>query len=283
MQTDSPVFVFVHGFWHGAKSWDQVALGIEDAGFIAHSLDLPGAGEYAKFPHSFNSQPFDARAYSIEPSPNANVTQAERTNAVIQMIMSIDRPVILVGHSMGGATISDVAEQVPERIKAVIYVAAFMLRPGLEPLTLIRHDSMKGSIVPTLYMAEPTKVGALRVRLSDEDPDYRERVREAFFPEMSNEEIARMISHTHCDEPAQVLSHPSAVTAERFGKIERHYIRCLNDRCALIAGQDAMIDSMDEAMGNKTVTHALPAGHMPLYSHPQELVDILSTVAMAKR
>jgi pimeloyl-ACP methyl ester carboxylesterase len=41
-----------------------------------------------------------------------------------------DESVILVGHSFGGITISEVAEMVPDRIEALIYVAAYMPRSG---------------------------------------------------------------------------------------------------------------------------------------------------------
>ena len=50
--------------------------------------------------------------------------------AVIDLIKPLDHPVILVGHSMNGALISHVAEQIPEKIERLIYVTAFLLKDG---------------------------------------------------------------------------------------------------------------------------------------------------------
>ena len=39
----------------------------------------------------------------------------------------------MVGHSMGGLTISAVAEAVPEKLRALVYVTALMLPPHIPP------------------------------------------------------------------------------------------------------------------------------------------------------
>jgi pimeloyl-ACP methyl ester carboxylesterase len=60
------------------------------------------------------------------------VSQGDRTRAVVALIEKVareddDRPVVLVGHSLGGLTVSAVVEAIPERVCAVVYLAAFLL------------------------------------------------------------------------------------------------------------------------------------------------------------
>ena len=39
-------------------------------------------------------------------------------------------PVVLVGHSMGGATITGTGERVPDRIRLLIYLTGFLPQDG---------------------------------------------------------------------------------------------------------------------------------------------------------
>ena len=79
-------FLFVHGAWHNHQTWDRVLPLLTAQGYRARAIDLPGAGRNAKLPASFSQRPLDPAAFATEPSPNAGVTQAERTAAVIAEI-----------------------------------------------------------------------------------------------------------------------------------------------------------------------------------------------------
>jgi pimeloyl-ACP methyl ester carboxylesterase len=89
-----PAVVLVHGFWGGAAHWGKVILELDRRGF--HSL------------------------HAVENPLTSLADDAERTR---QMITQIDGPVLLVGHSYGGAVITE-AGDVPN-VVGLIYVAAF--------------------------------------------------------------------------------------------------------------------------------------------------------------
>jgi alpha-beta hydrolase superfamily lysophospholipase len=57
MSAAKPAFVFVHGAWHNSGSWQFVAPALESHGYRARTLDLPGAGKYAKPPQSYLRRP----------------------------------------------------------------------------------------------------------------------------------------------------------------------------------------------------------------------------------
>src|SRR5262245_58162363 len=106
MSYTSPAFVFVHGAWHDAATWRLVTPHLEARGYVVRTLDLPGAGRTAKAPPSHGHRPLDLAAFAIERSPNAEVSQHDRTRAVVALIDEVtgsqDRPIVLVGHSLGG-------------------------------------------------------------------------------------------------------------------------------------------------------------------------------------
>lgn len=286
--SDTAGFVFVHGAWHNHRTWDGVAKRLQADGLVTHAFDLPGAGINAKRPSSYFTRPFDANAFASEQSPNADVTQAERTEAVIKAVRetiarSADKggsgKVILVGHSLGGATVSQVAEAVPELLAAAVYVCAFMLPPGMKPIEMMKDPLMADALVPSLFVNDPPVIGAMRINFASTDHEYRERIRQAYCGDLDKIMFEQSLTHLHCDEPAQVTIVPSPVTRERFGTVPRHYIKCTLDRAVTPAGQQKMITMMDEAMGSKTIVHTLEASHSPFDSQPDALAKILVEVA----
>src|SRR5947209_2032687 len=112
MSLPKAVFVLVHGGWHNRSAWEKITPMLEAQGHAVLTLDLPGAGANTNAPKSLGVRPFDLAAFATEPSPIAEVTQDERTQAVVELVRQgtsvRDGNVILVGHSAGGMTISAV-------------------------------------------------------------------------------------------------------------------------------------------------------------------------------
>ncbi len=279
MSAKKPAFLFVHGAWHNAATWRLIIPLLEARGYTAVALDLPGAGVNARMPRAYYERPLDPAAFATEPSPNAGVTQEERTAAVVALIEKLGGDVVLVGHSLGGITISAVAEAVGERLRAVVYLTAFMLPPGMPAIAMIQHETTASALVASLFLADPAVAGALRIDPRAEDAGYRVRLKAAFYADLTDAEFERAAAELHCDEPAGVTMNPSPVSAARFGRVARHYIRCLEDRALPIAGQDFMIAAMDAAIGGKTETHSLGSSHSPFISQPVPLADILIDIA----
>ncbi len=98
-----PVIVLVHGAWADASSWDRVASRLTSAGFTVYAPPDPlrGLSSDAAYLHDFLTQ-----------------------NAALA-----GKPVVLVGHSYGGAVITNAAVGDPE-VKALVYVDAFIPGPG---------------------------------------------------------------------------------------------------------------------------------------------------------
>jgi pimeloyl-ACP methyl ester carboxylesterase len=92
--SSKPNIVLVHGFWGGAAHWAKVIVELNRLGYDSlHAVENP-----------LTSLPDDA----------------ERTQ---KMVKQIDGPVLLVGHSYGGAVITQ-AGDLPN-VAGLVYVAAF--------------------------------------------------------------------------------------------------------------------------------------------------------------
>ncbi|MFJ5789449.1 alpha/beta fold hydrolase [Lysinibacillus sp. NPDC093197] len=103
------MFVLVHGSWADAHFWDGVAAILRSRGHVVYTPEYAGHGN----------------------DPNKNVTHAMITKTVVDFIKQLNiRNFILVGHSFGGTVIQKVAEQIPDRIKRLVFWDAFVLQDG---------------------------------------------------------------------------------------------------------------------------------------------------------
>src|SRR5271168_2324272 len=284
MSATKAVFVLIHGAWHNHSTWDRVTPILEADGFAALTLDLPGAGVNTIAPTSLGLRPFDPAAFAAERSPIAGVTQQERTQAVVALVKEAaslsDGKVVLVGHSAGGMTISAVAEQVPNLLLAVVYLAGFMVPNGMPLLAMLRHESLSSALAPGLFVGDPAAIGATRINGASTDEAYRSLLKAAFYGDVSEFEFPDTASQLHCDESNAGALAPSEITPGRFGTVPRHYIRCTQDRAIPLTGQDHMIATVDDAIGGKTMTHTLESSHSPFLSQPAALSKILIDICV---
>lgn len=98
---DVPVVVMVHGYTGSKENWYPVAARL-GSGLRLVMPDLPGWGE---------SQRIDGADYGFG-------AQAARVAALIE-VLSPGRPVVLLGHSMGGGIAAVVAARFPARVSHV--------------------------------------------------------------------------------------------------------------------------------------------------------------------
>lgn len=102
--------VLIPGFWLDGASWDEVAAPLREAGHTVHALTLPG----------LESRDAD----------RADITLRDHVGAVVSVVDSIAEPVVLVGHSGGGAIAHAAADARPDRIARVVYVDSGPLGDG---------------------------------------------------------------------------------------------------------------------------------------------------------
>ena len=279
MSSLKAAYVFVHGGWHNHSAWDKVIPLLKAQGHLVLTLDLPGAGANTIAPKSLAARPFDLAAFAAEPSPIAGVTLEERTEAVVALVKeaasATGGKVILVGHSAGGMVISAVAEQVPDLLAAIVYIAGFMVPNGVSLLEMLPHESMSSALSLGLFVGDPIAIGATRINPGPADDAYRALLKASFYADLSDEDFAEAAAELHSDEPNGGALTPSGITPARFGSVPRHYIRTTQDRAVPLTGQDHMIAAIAAQIGGKTITHTMESSHSPFLSQPAALSKIL--------
>lgn len=223
--------VLIPGFWLDGASWNDVASPIRSAGHTVHALTLPG----------------------LE-SPDADrsgIGLRDHVDAVVAVVDSIAEPVVLVGHSGGGAIAHAVADARPDRVARVIYVDAGPLAHGAainDELPVVNGEVP----LPDWSVFEDQD-------LVDLDEDLRTKFRVMAIPEPVN--VTR---------DKQVLSDerrydvPSTVIACEFpSEVMKRWIAEGHPYVAELAKMKD-VEYVD-----------LPTGHWPQLTKPRELAEVI--------
>jgi pimeloyl-ACP methyl ester carboxylesterase len=237
-------FVIVHGAFQSAESWAGVTEKLRAKGHTAIIVDLPGRN-------------FEGEAAKA-------ITLAQYAKTVGDVVASQAEPVILVGHSFGGMTISLVAEAMPEKIRKLIYVAAYVPVSGDSMQSLAASDKNNGftadSFVLSPDYAFATILAADQTRL--------------FINDGTPEQQAHVTS-SMMREPLGPIGTPVDVTALKFGSVAKAYVNTALDATVSPTLQKMMIDRAGIMQ-----TQTLQTGHSPQASQPEQLAAAL--VALAK-
>jgi pimeloyl-ACP methyl ester carboxylesterase len=166
-----------------------------------------------------------------------------------------------VGHSLGGAVISRVAEMIPERIRTLVYLSAYLLPAGATVSEIARADA-ESLIAPNMIPILRGVTCALR----------DEVLADTFFESCSEEDRAWALERLD-PQPLKPLVTPLEVSATRFGSVPRAYVETTRDRAVSLAAQRRMQAKLPCAP-----VFTLDGDHSPFLSQPEALARILISI-----
>lgn len=102
--------ILVPGFWLDGSSWDGITPALEAAGHDVTALTLPGL------------ESVDA--------DRSGIGLSDHVDAIVAAIDEADEPVVLVGHSGGGAAVHGAVDRRPDRVARAVYVDSGPLPDG---------------------------------------------------------------------------------------------------------------------------------------------------------
>lgn len=231
------VYVLVHSAWLGAWQWDQTKAVIEEAGNTVIAPDLAGHGA-------------DTTACS-------EITMDTYIKTLTDILDAAEKPVILVAHSFNGITASRAAELRPEKVKAIVYVTAFLLPEGESFMSAVQN--VEGSKAVENFMLSDDQTYAL----------VEEKEMHNAFAHDIPEENFNAAKPYIVPEPAAPLFYQLEVSEKRFGKIPKFYIECTEDRAIPIAVQRSMYKDKVKAV------FTLNSSHTPNFSQPEKLARFI--------
>lgn len=238
----SAPLVLVHGGGHGAWCWERTLAELTTP---AQAVDLP--------PVSIRGGP-DRQG---SPSDLDSFTIADWAESVLAAAMGAgwDR-FVLVGHSLGGATIAEVARRAPDRVAHLVYVSAVVPEDG-------------GTV---LEMLPPELLTRMAGGLTEDV------VREVFGNDMDEDQIGFVLDHVGT-EVFGVLTE----TVIRKGTppgLPVTYVRLARDNALPPAVQDGCIARLRQESEAVAVVD-LDAGHDVMISRPDQLAAVLDAIAAA--
>ncbi|WP_247237348.1 alpha/beta fold hydrolase [Telluribacter sp. SYSU D00476] len=140
-----PTYVLVHGAWGGSWSFKKVDSMLTARGYNVYRPSLTGQGERVHLA-----------------SQDINLTT--HINDVVNAILFEDlHDVILMGHSYGGMVVTGAADRIPDRIKRLVYLDAFVPNDGESAFSAqgspaqsegIRRMEKDGFLVPAWVKAD---------------------------------------------------------------------------------------------------------------------------------
>jgi pimeloyl-ACP methyl ester carboxylesterase len=233
-----PTIVLVHGAYADASSWNGVIGRLQQQGYtvIAPANPLRGVTADSAYTASLLSQ--------------------------------IDGPVLLAGHSYGGAVITNAATSAPN-VLGLVFVAAFAPDEG-ENLGDVENgskDSVLGTaLVQYTYPAGPGGATAVEFAINPA------QIREAFAADLPPEVTALMAA---TQRPVAAAAFTDASGPPAWKKLPSWAVVATGDKAA---GTDVV---RAQAQRAGAVITEMEGSHVIMISQPQAVTDVIVTAARA--
>tara|TARA_B100001057_G_scaffold366726_1_gene370067 strand:+ start:191 stop:913 length:723 start_codon:yes stop_codon:yes gene_type:complete len=203
-------FLLVHGASHGAWCFEKLIKELQNKGYVAEAIDLPG--------HGNNKIPLE------------DVTLEKYSS---EILASLDSPTIVLGHSMGGYPVSLAAQTDPTYIKHLIYLTAFVPEDG-KTLAELRK---KVDRYPLTSVIRKTEDG-----LGFYIPKKYQK--DIFYNDCSKQDI-KLASEKLCIQAIKPQNTPIKLGVN-FKKVSKSYVSCLDDQTIPIELQKKLSESIPE-------------------------------------
>ena len=239
-------YVLVHGSAHGSWCWERVVPLLEATGHRVVAVDLPGNG--------------------TDDTPLNEVTLETYAKHVCGVLDSLDGPAVLVGHSLGGVSISRAAELRPDGVAVLVYLTAVMLQDGVTFLAAASGETDEQRALedrPSWVLAGDRSHVVYKPELAQH----------RFYNDCTEQDVAWAKSMI-VPQPVGPLVSPMRITEENFGRVPRVYIECALDNAVAPEWAREMYTALPCA---EVIT--MQTGHSPFLSDPAGLAQHLDGLA----
>src|SRR3954447_21990295 len=237
MDTTKPTVVFVHGAWADTSGWDRSIRALRDQGF-------PVIGA-------------------------ANPLRELRSDAayVAALLRSVEGPIVMVGHSYGGAVISNAADG-NDQVKALVYINGWVPDEGESLIQLAQMN--EGSLIPDSLRPVPYKDsdGSDVVDLYIDQEKFR-----AAFAGDVDPDTAQVMAVAQRPFTEAAFGAPSGPIAWR--SVPSWYLLATEDKAIPPATQRYMAERAGSTIAE------VPASHASMVSQPEAATQLILQAVQA--
>ena len=234
-------FVLVHGAWHGSWCWKRVRKALQARGHDVFTPTLTGVAE---------------RSHLLSPQVNLETHIEDVVNLIRWEELS---DVVLCGHSYGGCVISGVADRIPDRIGALVYLDAFVLEDGQSLHDTLPSFQKNLQLEGAMRDGEGWKVSPIPAEVFNVNANDREWVNR----QCTVQPLATFQQPIKLSGKVDAVRHATFILATGF---ENSPFPAFYERA--------------KAKGWKTLT--MPCGHDVMLDRPEELTRVLLDVGVAQ-
>lgn len=229
--------LLIHGSLHGAWCWDFLRPELARLGHNARAIDLPAHG-----------------ADDMPPGEATLDLYAQRIAG------ALGPETLLLGHSMAGYPITAAAELAPEKISALLYLAAYIPQAGLG-LADLRRRARRQPLMEALRVSEDRQTWFV-------EGDLAPAVFYHDVPEARRDWAIGQL------RPEPIAPQETPMTPRLAEPLPRHYILCEDDRTVPPEAQAEMAAALPEAQ-----RHRIAGSHSPFLARPAELARLIDKIA----
>jgi pimeloyl-ACP methyl ester carboxylesterase len=234
--TPAATVVLVHGAWHGAWCFDRVVPLVRRAGVAASAVDLPGTD-------------FDADVARVRGALDA-----------------VDGAAILLGHSFGGAVVTEAGVHVS--VRHLVFLCAFAID---ENESCVNAASDEPDVTSISHQGRPN-LGAAMIQHDDGTSTLtREGARSCLYSDVDDVTFEWAYSQLRAQCTDSLSARPKEVA---WRTKPSTYVVCSEDQ--------AVHPDLQRIMARRcTETIEWPTGHSPFANRPDLVADLL--IGLARR
>jgi pimeloyl-ACP methyl ester carboxylesterase len=255
----APTFVLVHGSFANSGTWAPVQRELALLGQRSLAVDLPGHGLAAS-------------------AALADVTLADNVEHVTGIMRQVagHGPVILVGHSRGGLTLTATGNAIPDLISRIVYVSAWCCVDGTVD-DYVRSPEFATCALTVAPAGDPAEPGVVRMNWRTADPATLATLHTALLADGTGRELLAFVNALESDESRDGGGAGDRAHAATWGRVPRTYVRLTQDLSIPLALQDRFIREGDALTpGNPFDVRSIDSSHLRCLIHPQELAALLA-------
>jgi pimeloyl-ACP methyl ester carboxylesterase len=231
-------YVLVHGGVHAGWCWESVVGPLIDAGHHLQAIDLPRRAATA--------------------NKASDCTLSDYVEVIGAAVNRAPEPPVLVGHSMGGASTSQFAEDHAGDIKEIVYLSAVVPQNGETAVsTLLEAGSASALLADGAFVVAEDRTVTIPA----------EHARASFYGCCDEVDVQAALRRI-CREPIGPLAEALQL-GPSFAAVKKTYIGATYDRAVPPALQQVLSERAGAAF------QMIDSDHSPFYSARADLIRIL--------
>lgn len=229
-------FLLVHGSHDGGWIWRRIVPLLQSGGNLVYAPTLTGLSD---------------RSHLL----NCNVNLTTHITDITNLIFYEDlKDVILVGNSYAGMVITGVAAMMPDRVKLLVYLDAYVPEDGQS-----EHELWPSEMRAAIEKDEAAKNG---LRLPPEPEIFG----------ITDPETVKWLKERMTPQPLSTYYEPVPAGNARSNAIPRVFIYCTEP---LAAGYSPFTFFAEKAKSKGWPVYEMNTGHVSMITAPKELAELL--------